>query len=174
MARKVAFQQLFCIGGDVVDGAPQETHEGRGHVRTGKFHQRLAFPDGTRLLGSVYVLLLFDNLSSDIGSFWQRDKALQLHTSWYVRVDSFGSPSDLGRLRAAVLSQPRVFLRQPDALLADNDAVEVSLLLNVDNIAGVDVFSDKHPVKDRDRGLGCCPGRAVETNRTGIEKKLHT
>src|SRR5258708_14733769 len=84
-----------------------------------------------------------------------------------------GGGGDFGRFAPAPLRQVSFFLGQLDALVSDNDPVEVSLLLDVNNVARMNVFSDKNAVEDRYARPRRAPLRAVKADRAGVEQKLN-
>lgn len=64
-------QQLLGIGCNIVNGTAQNSGERRGPIRGGKFKQGFAILDRAGLLSGFHILLLFCNLSFDVGCLWE-------------------------------------------------------------------------------------------------------
>ncbi len=83
-----------------------------------------------------------------------------------------GSGADLTRFCAARGGEFSVLGRQLHAVVADDHAVQVPLVLNVDNFAGMNIVGDEHAIEDGDRRPRRIPVHAVEADSAGVEQEL--
>ena len=80
--------------------------------------------------------------------------------------------ADLACLCPAVYCKGSIFLGQLYAVIADDDAIEIPLVVNLDELPGVDILRYEHTIEDRDCRASGTPDRTVEADRAGVEQKF--
>jgi hypothetical protein len=84
-----------------------------------------------------------------------------------MRVNRASSGCHFAGFGAALGGERRVFRGEAHIIVANDDAVEIALVLNVDHFTGMDVVSDELAVEDGDIGVGRVPDVAIEARHAG-------
>ena len=172
MGREMIVQHAFGVVGDIIKRAREQGFEPVRERRQSVERQRRAVANDAGLAHGVGGPLLLLDLRFNIRRGGKGKKTLEIHTGRRMRLQTPAGRGDLAGFGAALRGKVRVFRRELYAILANDDAVQVPLLIDVDHLAGVDIFGDEHSVENRKVGFGCRPARTVKTRRTGVQQKL--
>ena len=73
----------------------------------------------------------------------------------------------------AFFSESLFLLSERNAGSSDNYTEKVAPVRHIDNIPGVHVFSDEHPIKNRNLRRCCRPHSVLQSTVALCEKKIH-
>ena len=162
VAGEMSRDLLFCTLGDTLQGFCQNVGEAGGQWRGGDRLQHGARLDLTGLTGGGDSLFLGGDPRVDFGIGRELEEVLYLDA---LREESFNYPlrgPGFALLVATLQGEPFFVLRESDALAADDDAVEITLVVDLDDVPRVDVLGNKGTVKDSDLGDGPGPRSGLE------------
>src|SRR5258706_263875 len=115
--------------------------------------------DRLRLSGYFHV---------DFGIGREADEFSSRHARWKVAFDRLPYSLNVANRGAALSSKAVLLYREPDACLANDDAVQVALLFDIDHVTRVHVFSNERAVEnckfrnvDAPRAIAECGGSAI-------------
>jgi hypothetical protein len=124
--------------------------------------------DDFGLLDGLDSSLLFGDLGINIGVRGKGRKRVELHSSGNVGLYGLGSSGDFESLGSALSSKTGIFLGQPHAVITNDDAIKIALVVDVDHVTGMDVLGDKHAV-EYSSGMGGSPCGAIEAGKPSVK-----
>ena len=86
-----------------------------------------------------------------------------------MQVDRLLGGADLTGLCPAFSREPGVFLGQGNAIISDDDAIQIPLLVDVDRFSGIHILSDECAVENSQLLGTRGPCRAVERCRSTLQ-----
>ena len=135
MRGNVIDETFFGVLGDAIDGHPKNLGKASRQIGQGELGQRLSIPDCVSLVRRFNTALLDINLVVDISGRRQRDERIDFHATRNVPLHGLGCRANLIGHGSALGRERSIPLRKLHSLIPDDDAVEISLLLDVDDVA---------------------------------------
>jgi len=154
---------------NIVDGSAKQFDETLGKVGQREFRQDGPCIDAGRLPKGQERSFLRDDLVTDIFDNGQGDESFESHAGRQMRLDRTDDSAYFGCFGSALSCKFCVELGEPYPVIANNYSIEVSLVVDFDRLARMEIFGDEQAVENGDGGVIAVPSGPVETGYARIK-----